>query len=178
MFDCIGHKCADLFSFCCHTTCHAQLKNTGNERPSRKLVSQLSGYPENSLSTILLNIKKKDGHVEYEKDSAWLTESGWQEALDKYGDQLGQAFDNDTVHDSLCAMHSLKGAKLKIFNLLTDGSAKSYEEVMKLIGCSNAKSFGTYASALNSAGLTESIVEGGVKKLQLVESNCFPFGRP
>lgn len=151
----------------------------GTDKPSRKLLSQLSRYPEHSLSTTLLNIKKKDGHVDYDKDSAWLTETGWQAAQDKFGDQIISEglMDNSATHESLKSMHNLTGSKLKIFDNLTDGSAKSYEELMELIGCTNPKSFGTYASALKSAGLAETVTENGTKKLQLVDT-CFPFGRP
>ena len=155
-----------------------QHKNMGHTKVPRKQLSQLSGYPEHSLSTTLLNMKKKNEFVDYDKDSAWLTEAGWQAAQKEHGDKIEETLDNSSTHESLKSMHKLTGAKLKVFELLADGSAKSYEEIMKLIGCANPKSFGTYISALNSAKLTESFVEDGVKKLQLVESVCFPFGRP
>jgi hypothetical protein len=155
-----------------------KFKIAGTERPSREKLSQLTGYPFHSLSTTLLNIKKKKNHVDYDKTSVWLTEAGWNFAQKEYGDQVNTPMDNSSVHATLIEMHNLKGAKLKIFELLKDSKKpKSVEELMEHVNCTNKKSFGTYISALNSASITESVkTENGVKKYQLVEKTCFPMG--
>ena len=90
---------------------------------------------------------------------------------------MNKKLDNASTHETLIGMHKLGGAKLKIFQFLTDGSAKSPEELMQHINCTNKKSFGVYSSSLNSSELLEPIQEDGVKKFQLKEI-CFPFGRP
>lgn len=149
----------------------------GNERPTRKVVSQVTGYPIKSLSTTLLNLKKNDGYVEYDTETVWLTEKGLKTAKDKYGEKAEKAVDTESVHQTLIDMHKITGSKRKIFDLLKERPMTD-EELMKSIGCNNKKSFGTYTSALNSAKITESTMDGTVKTFQLVESTCFPFGRP
>lgn len=151
----------------------------GNHRSLRKQVSQLTGFPERSLATTLLNLKKNKNHVGYDKDYVWLTDEGWRAAQSQFGnDIVAESLDTGAVLEKIKTMHKLTGAKLKIFEILSDGSAKSCDFLMDKIGCTNKKSFGTYTSALNSANLTEFVTENGIKMLQLVESSCFPFGRP
>lgn len=152
----------------------------GTERPSRQQLSQISGYPFHSLSTTLLNIKKKKGYVDYDKSCAWLTEEGWEFAQKEYGDKVSKQLDQSSIHSTLIQMHKLTGAKLRIFELLKDSKEPmSIEVLMEHVGLSNQKSFLTYMSALNSAGLTQSVVESGtkIKKYRLVEATCFPLGR-
>jgi hypothetical protein len=126
-----------------------------------------------------LNIKKKKGHVDYDTNTAWLTEKGWQFAQEEYGDKASTPLDTSSVHTTLIEMHKLTGAKLKIFHLLKESNeGETAEFLMDQISISNKKSFGTYISALKTADIVESVTESdGTKKYQLVEETCFPLGR-
>ena len=138
-------------------------------KPSRKIIMGMALMTnKNSFNTTILNIKKKKGHVDYDKDSIWLT----QEGIDYIGvDALAVPQDNKAMHEKI-RTEMVKGIKpRKIFDLLLDGCWYSRAELATAMGVPNNASFGTYVSSLSK------VVERQNGKIRLSDI-AFPFGRP
>ena len=142
----------------------------GVERPSKKVIAGLAAITsKGSFNTTLLNMKKKGGLVEYDKDTVWLTEKG-KKMLPS--DALRMPQNNDGVQAKLKEQVKGKVPGL-IFDILTDGNAYSREDIASKLGVLNNASLGTYISSLSK--VSERV--DGKKKIQLKDI-AFPCGRP
>lgn len=140
----------------------------GNDKANRTIVQGLAAIASSgSFGTTILNMKKKKGLVEYNKDSIWLTEKG----LETVGpDAVAKPQNNDAMQDKL--KENLKSKQShKIFDLLADGNGYTRQELAKKMGLEDNKSFGTYVSHLSKVVDRE----GGKIRLKQI---AFPCGRP
>eukprot|EP00532_Pseudo-nitzschia_australis_P016156 CAMPEP_0168251896 /NCGR_PEP_ID=MMETSP0141_2-20121125/3328_1 /TAXON_ID=44445 /ORGANISM="Pseudo-nitzschia australis, Strain 10249 10 AB" /LENGTH=192 /DNA_ID=CAMNT_0008188085 /DNA_START=21 /DNA_END=596 /DNA_ORIENTATION=- len=147
----------------------ASLHALGESKPTRHLVMGLALIlNKKSFSTTILNMKKKDNWVEYDKDSIWLTEEG-KEYVGP--DTLAVPQTNDAIHDKI-RTDMIKGGKPRqIFDLMLDGRWYSRAELSEAMKCPDNKSFGTYISTLTN------VVEREKGKIRLRDF-AFPCGRP
>jgi len=142
----------------------------GEDKPSRKLIMGLAVMTnEKSFNTTLLNMKKKKGWIEYDRDSVWLTQKG----RDYVGESaLSVPQTNDAMQDKI-REDMVKGKKPReIFDLMLDGEWHSRDELADALNLPNNKSFGTYVSALSK------VTERGTDKKIRLKDMCFPCGRP
>ena len=142
----------------------------GVERPSRTLICGLAAITsKGSFATTLLNMKKRGGLVDYDKETVWLTDQG-KKMLP--ADALRMPQSNDGMQAKLKEQVKGKMAR-RIFDILTDGNAYSREEIASKLGVRDNNSLGTYISSLSK--VSERV--DGRKKIQL-KKIAFPCGRP
>lgn len=141
----------------------------GDERPDRKMIMGMALMTNlRSFNTTLLNIKKKKGFIQYDKDSVWLTEEG-REYLGE--DALAAPADNTAMQAKIRA-ELIKGQKPRqIYDLLLNGEWWTKDEIAEGMGIPNNKSLGTYISSLSK------VVERDSASIRLLDM-VFPFGRP
>jgi hypothetical protein len=142
----------------------------GETKANRKLIIGLATMTnKKSFDTTILNMKKKNGWVDYDKETVWLTQEGEDYAGSKV---LVVPKNNDDMQEKI-RMDMIKGGKRsrEIFDLMVDGRYYTKADLAEAMGMENNKSFGTYMSTLSQ--VTER--EGG--KIRLVDF-VFPCGRP
>ena len=141
----------------------------GDDRPDRKMIMGIALMTNlKSFNTTLLNIKKKKGLIQYDKNSVWLTEAG-REYLGE--DALAAPADNKAMQAKIRS-EMIKGQKPRqIFDLLLNGEWWTKDEIAEEMGIPNNKSLGTYISSLSK------VYERDGASIRLLDM-AFPFGRP
>lgn len=141
----------------------------GEEKPSRKIVMGLAVFTsKGSFNTTIANIKKKKNHVDYDRDSIWLTEEG-REYIGT--DALAVPQDNSGIQEKM-REEMIKGIKPRqMFDVMTDGLWYSRAELAAAMNIPNNASFKTYMSSLSK------VVERDNGKIRLLDM-AFPCGRP
>lgn len=148
----------------------------------RQILVGLTGYPKNSLATLLLTLRKK-GHVEYDSKTVRITEDGIREAGGLDGVASAVPKTSDAMHERI-KENFVKGKKCaNIYDVLSDGVARTKAQLAADVGVTNLASMGTYLSSMKAVGVVEYVDgggEGGKKKGKLVQLSkmCFPLGRP
>ena len=142
----------------------------GDVKPERKLIMGLAAITSTgSFGTTLLNMKKKQGWVEYDSKTVWLTEKGTEHV----GPSALQVPQTNDAMQARIRQDMIKVAKSReIFDLMLDGAAYSNEELAEKMNLPLNKSFGTYTS-----GLSQVKEKVGKNKIRLIDL-CFPAGRP
>ena len=141
----------------------------GDDRPTRKMIMGMALMTNaRSFSTTILNIKKKNGFVDYDRTCVWLTEKG-KEYLG--ADALAVPQSNEFMQAKI-REDMIKGSKPRqIFDTMLDGTWWTKEELAEAMDHPNNKSFRTYISALSK------VVERDGVNVRLLDM-AFPFGRP
>jgi hypothetical protein len=141
----------------------------GDMKPTRKMIMGMALMTnKRSFDTTLLNIKKKKGFLEYDKNSVWLTKDG----IDYVGPNALSVPDNNDAMQAKIRNEMVKGQKPRqIFDLMLDGGWHTRAELAEALEMENNKSFGTYISSLSK------LVERENRKIRLGDM-VFPCGRP
>ena len=141
----------------------------GDTKPDRHVIMGLAAITsKGSYDTTLLNMKKKQGWVEYDKTSVWFTSAG----QDRVGPDAIQVPQNNDAMQAKIRQDMIKVARSReMFDLMLDGAAYSKEELAESMGLPLNKSFGTYVSGLSK------VYEKVGDKIRLIDL-CFPTGRP
>jgi hypothetical protein len=148
----------------------ASRRGFGETKANRKLIMGLATMTNKKyFDTTILNMKKKNNWIDYDKETVWLTQEG-EEHIGP--DALAVPKNNDDMQEKI-RMDMIKGGKRsrEIFDLMLDGRYYTKADLAEAMGMENNKSFGTYISALSQV----SEREGG--KIRLVDF-VFPRGRP
>jgi len=141
----------------------------GDAKPDRKMIMILAAMTnEKSYATTLLNMKKQQKWIEYDKTSVWFTSEG----KDHVGsDAIVAPQNNDLMHAKIREDMIKIGKSREIFDLMTDGAWYSKEELAEKMNMPLNKSFGTYTSGLSK------VTEKANGKMRLLDI-AFPVGRP
>lgn len=148
-----------------------ELEGMGITTPSREMVSAMSGYPKESLNTLLSKEKGKGNVVYPDAKTCRITPQGKAQV----GGDVHPVSSNFEFHVRIKENFEVTGMAGKIFDILSDGMAHDRHQVMAALQCTNKDSFNTYLSKLRSSGLLERI-KGQNPMLQLT-AFCFPFPR-
>jgi hypothetical protein len=148
-----------------------ELEGMGILAPSRELVSAMSGYPKESLNTLLSKEKGKGNVVYPDTKSCSITAKGKEQV----GGEVHPVRSNEEFHNRIKENFGLTSMGDKIFDFLSDGRAHDRQQVMAAVQCTNKASFNTYLSKLRSSGL---LVKGHSNHAMLELTDfCFPFPR-
>ena len=142
------------------------------QRCEKKIIMGLAGILDKKIfGTTLLNMKKKNGTVNYEGQHVWLTSIG-EANIDE--DALKVPQTNDAMQAKI-RNELIKGDKpRKIYDLLLDGQYHTRADLAATLDLPDNKSFGTYTSSLSKVTERNSLN----KKQFRLQNMCFPFGRP
>ena len=136
---------------------------------SRKTVCSLSGVKPSTFAVTISGMKK-NGLIEYNKDTIRLTKKG--RSMASY-DENESPMDNTQMLDELKRKHKLGGKAGQLFDLLKDGHIHDRSTLPQDIGCDNKNTLAVMLSNVKKTG----IITYDRHTIQL-SVMCFPFGRP
>ena len=141
----------------------------GEEKCSRAMIMGLALITSaKSFSNILPDLKKRDGYVDYDANSIWLTEKG----RNHVGPEALAVPENNDAMQAIIRSNTLNSKKAReIFDELLDSKWYTRDEIAAKMNMPKNKSF------QNAVGSLSKIVDKKGGKIRLSDI-CFPCGRP
>lgn len=153
----------------------AQKHNVNDKAPTRKQICSMAGIKNMKSFMTSCSALKTQGSIEYPCGKTLALSAQGLEEVD--GELAEAPTTNDAAQETMKEMITQKKGR-DLFELLTDGSTRSYAELAEHVGHDDVKnkSFLTYVSSLSKC--SEKVTGPNGEKMLKLNDDAFPFGRP